>query len=485
MDPLRVAVIGAGVTGLAAAYSLERQGSLPGGVPVETTLIEAGTTLGGKVQTDHVAGLHIERGPDALFLRSAYALDLLRNLGLEDQIVRANQEHRQAAILRQGRLYPLPAGMESGVPRRVWPLLRSGILSPRGKLRAGMEVLLPARESAGDEAIDTFVRRRFGAEVADRVAAPLLGGIYSGDTRQLSLRATLPHLSAWEREHRSLLLASWLGRLPVTAGGSGGASPFVTLRGGLSLLPSALAAQLKRTETRIGTRVQTVARAPGWGAGYFVRLSDGSELRVDRVIVTVPAFAAAHILSELSSDLAAQLSAIHYTSVIVVALAFEQGSVTLPPGSGFVVAPGESSALSACSWSSHKWPHTAPAGHALVRAHLHPDEGSGLLDQTDAALVALVRAELGTHVGLRTAPAIARVYRWPRGLAAYTLGHRERLTAIENGLAAYPGLALAGAGYRGAGIPECLRQGVEAARSVLNEVGNPAFTSRREVVTSQ
>jgi oxygen-dependent protoporphyrinogen oxidase len=194
VSALRVAVVGGGVTGLAAAHALARRAAGPDGPRLELTLLEADDRLGGKVQTEPVGGLLFERGPDALFLRSPFALDLCQRLGLGDQVVRADAAHRQSYVLRGGRLHPIPSGMEGGVPRSVWPMAGSGLLSPLGKLRAALEVARPASHKEDDESVDGFIRRRFGAEVADRIASPLLGGIYNNDTRRLSLLATTPHL---------------------------------------------------------------------------------------------------------------------------------------------------------------------------------------------------------------------------------------------------------------------------------------------------
>jgi oxygen-dependent protoporphyrinogen oxidase len=457
---MKVAIVGGGVTGLTAAYALERQ-------PVDTVLFESSHSLGGKVQTDYHGDLVLERGPDALFLRGPFALELLTELGLGDEVVRADPRHRKTTILRGGRFHPLPDGMESGIPRSIWPMATTRLLSPLGKARAAAEVLLPrARSGGADESVDSFIRRRFGGEVAERIAAPLLGAIYSNDTGQLSLLATVAHLRAYEQEHGSLLLASLRGRLPgarPTGNGQAAPSPFLALRGGLARITERLAAAAARTDIRLNTSVVSIAQT---AAGYELGLSDGQHQYANHVILTTPAFIAADLLEPLSSVAAAGLREIRYASAMVVGLAFAPGTdLTVPPGSsGFLVSPGEPSMLAACSWTSRKWPHSAPDGELVVRCHLHPDDKPWLSNLSDARVIDGVRGELRDLVGLNAEPLVQRVCHWPRSVPSYDVGHRERVRAIEAAMSEFPGLILAGAGYHGVGLPDCLRQGLEAAR---------------------
>lgn len=462
---MRVAIVGGGITGLSAAYALERQ-------PVDTVLFESSSRPGGKVQTDYLGHLVLERGPDALFLRSPFALDLLAELGLGDDIVRADPRHRKTTILRGARFHPLPEGMESGIPRSIWPMASTRLLSPLGKARAAAEVLLPkATTNGADESVDSFIRRRFGPEVAERIAAPLLGAIYTNDTRRLSLMATVAHLRAYEQEHGSLLLASLRGRLPGTRRNQNGQpppSPFVAVRGGLARIIEHLQAGAARTDIRLNTSVVGIALS---GGGYDLELSTGQHQFVNRVILATPAFVTANLVESLSQAVAAGLRSIRYASATVVALAYPASThLEVTPGSsGFLVSPGELSILAACSWTSRKWPHSAPGGELVVRCHLHPDETPGLSGMSDPLLIESVRAELRDLVGLHAEPLVSRVYRWPRSVPSYDVGHRERVRAIEAAMQAFPGLLLAGAGYHGVGLPDCLRQGLQAASECCSD----------------
>jgi protoporphyrinogen/coproporphyrinogen III oxidase len=460
---MRVAIIGGGLTGLAAAYTLEKQ-------PVETMLFEASARLGGKVQTEYPGSLVVECGPDALFVRNPSTLDLLAELGLGDEVVRADPRYRKVTILRGGKFYPLPDGMESGIPRSIWPMASTRLLSPLGKARAAAEVLLPKAATYGaDESVDAFIRRRFGAEVAERIAAPLLGAIYSNDTRQLSLMSTVAHLRAYEQEHGSLLLASLRGRLPGTrknGNGQPAPSPFVALRGGLADIVKRLHAGASRTDVRLHASVRRIAQSAG---AYNLELGDGQHYLVDRVILATPAFVTADLVESLSPEAATGLRTIRYASATVIALTFPPHTdVDVAPGSsGFLVAPGEPSLLAAVSWTSRKWPHCAPDGELLVRCHLHPDDKPEASSMSDVALTEAVRGELRDLIGLEAEPDVRRVYRWPRSVPSYDVGHRERVRAIEDRLGEFRGLVLAGAGYHGVGLPDCLRQGIQAAEACL------------------
>jgi protoporphyrinogen/coproporphyrinogen III oxidase len=465
--PLRVAIAGGGVTGLAAAYALETQTD----VPVEVTLLESDSRLGGKVRSDQVGTLLVERGPDALFIRTPAALELLERIGLDADIISANPRHRQSYILRDGRLHPIPDGMQSGVPRELRPLATTRLLSPWGKLRAASEVFIARGSTDEDESVDAFVRRRFGSEVADRIAAPLLGGIYSSDPRRLSLQATAPYLRQTEREHGSLLRAALRQRRSSSPTVQRGR--FVSIRGGLERIPRALQARLARTRVRLSTPLESV-EVHGTD-GLRLILAGEEQLVVDRLLLAVPAPVAGRLLGPLVPGVADHLTQVRYASVVVVALAFPADACAgAPAGSGYIVAPGQGGVLAACSWSSNKWPHCAPNGDLLLRCHLHLDDQPELLAASDDVLVESVRDELRRTLGLTAVPSFARVFRWPHSIPSYSVGHLERMAAVDRLLAAeLPGVVLAGAAYRGVGVLECIRQGEEAAARILAQAEAP------------
>jgi oxygen-dependent protoporphyrinogen oxidase len=449
--------------------TLDAQVAQPGGVPVEVTLLESDNRLGGKVQSDRVGRLLLERGPDAMFVRTPAVLDTLHRFVVKGDLVTPDPRHRQSYVLRDGDLHALPDGMQTGVPRALTPLVLTRLLTPWGKLRAAAEAVVPARDVNDDESVDSFVRRRFGAEVAERIAAPLLGGIYSSDIRRLSLLATAPYLRQTERDYGSLLRASLAQREHRLANAaSRPASPFVSLRAGMDNLPRAMRSRLPATRVRVRTPLLGITRRGT--SGLTLLLPEGEKLEVDRLVLAVPASVAGPLLAPLVPEAADRLSHVRYASVIVAALAFPAAvRASAPEGSGFVVAPDQARLLAACSWSSNKWPHTAPDGELLIRCHLHVENQPELLDASNRIIIEEVRRELQRTIGLSATPLVTQVFRWPDSIPSYSVGHLRRMAELDRALAAeLPGVVLAGAAYRGVGVPDCIRQGEEAAARILS-----------------
>jgi len=456
---VRVAVVGGGITGLAAAYGLSKAEGAHG---VEVTLYEQAPRLGGKILTERVGGFILEAGPDSFLTSKPEALALSRALGLEEDLVGTGPD-RTVYVLSRGRLHPLPEGLALVAPTRILPFLRSGLFTLPEKARIGVELLLPPRRVDGDESLGAFVRRRLGRAALDRIAAPLLAGIYAGDAEQLSLEATFPMLRDLERRHGSVI-AGMLARRRAAANADGRLPLFVTLRGGLDRLVERLRAALEGVEVRTGTRVEAIARK---GSGYLLDHSTGERTRADAVILTTPAFAAASLLQPLAPEAASLLRHIPYASTATVSLAFREGDIPALRGHGFVVARGEGWRITACTWASAKWPDRAPPGFALLRAYVGGASDAAVLEQSDEEILQVVREELHAAMGIAATPVFWRIVRWPASMPQYTVGHLERLAAVEAALASYPGIVLAGAGYRGIGLPDCIRQGLAAAAVVV------------------
>ena len=467
----RVVVVGGGITGLATAHYLRRSAAAG---RLDVVVLEAAPRPGGKLRTECRDGFLVEAGPDSFLTAKPAAVELCRELGLADALIPQLQP-RGAYVLRRGRLVPIPAGMRLVHPTRPWPLLRSPLLSPAGRLRALAHPLVPPRRDAGaDQSVGAYVRRRYGAELLRVLGEPLLAGIHLADPWQLSLAATFPALHAAPPRSGSPPRSGARGPgttppapLPHLHG-----SPFASLAGGMQQLSNAMAARLERS-LRTGTAAAAIYAAAG---GYRLRLKgpaagDGEELAAAAVVVTTPAAAAAQLVSRLNPPLAGLLRAAEATSSAVVTLGYRDPGVALPvPGSGFLVPRGEGSRLLACTWSSGKWAGRAPAGGILVRGFLggwrHPE----LLDCSDDELVALVRAELAGILGGGFAgaapPAVREVQRWPHGTPLYRVGHRTWLAQVHHACTATPGLWLAGAPYDGVGIPDCIRQARTTAAAV-------------------
>jgi oxygen-dependent protoporphyrinogen oxidase len=466
VTPRRVAVVGGGMAGLATALRLV-EGARARDLALEVALLEAAPELGGTIRTEQTGGFTIEGGPDAFITDKPWALALCNRLGIADRLVGTREGERRTYVARGGRLHPLPDGFLMLAPTNPWALAGSSLFSWPGKLRMALDLVLPRRHDGGDETLAHFVRRRLGREALERAADPLVGGIYTADPERLSLAATMPRFLEMERRHRSLILGlRAAGRAAAAASGTAGAryALFMAHARGMGGLVADLAQRLPEGVVRTRAAVEGLAHDDGvW------RLRAGGEaLTADAVVLTVPAPAASRLLAPLDGPLAQALGAIDYASSATVTLAFR--SADLPavlPGFGFVVPAVEGRSLLACTFASRKFPGRAPEGHELIRAFVGGARRPDLVDLPDDALLTTVRNELRALLGITAAPILTRVHRHPRAMPQYALGHLDRVADIEQRIAALPGLRLAGAAYRGVGIPDCVRGGEEAADAVL------------------
>ena len=448
---MRVAVIGGGVAGLAAARRLEALA-----LEAAVSLVERDVVLGGKIRTDRLDGFVVETAPDSFLSRKERGVGLCRELGLGDELIARRPEHRGSFVRRGDELHPLPEGLTGMIPTSLDALETTELLSAEGKVRFAAEADVPPSDGVEDESVAAFVSRRFGREAYDGLVEPLMTGIYGGDGEQLSLRANFPQLRAIEREHGSLLRG-------LTATSPGDAPPFLSLRGGMDVLVDALRGGFERTEVLAGRGAERVTRD---ASGYRVGLSDDEALAVDGVVIATPAYVTAELLAELDPELAAIHAEIPYASSVVVSLGYSRADVVPLDGYGYVIPRAEGGDVLACTWSSQKWEHRAPEECVLVRVYLGRFGGRDVTSDTDDELVAGARAEIA-FLGLSARPVLTCVHRWPLGMPQYVVGHPDRLERIDSALAAHSGLALAGAAYRGVGIPDCIASGEAAAESVV------------------
>ena len=443
----RVVVVGGGITGLATAWFLRDR--------ADVTVLEASDRPGGKIRTDDFEGLAVEAGPDAFLARVREAVQLCRDVGLGDELVAPAAG--EAYLWTRGKLRRLPAGLVLGVPTGLVGVARSGILPPLTLLRAGLDLVLPRSALDGDASVGDIVARRFGRDTHRRLVDPLLGGIHAGRSESLSAAATAPQLASAARQHRSLVLGLRADRRAAPAPAGGAETPvFLTVRSGLERLVERLADGLD--DLRLGRRVSTIERS---GGGWTV---DGID--ADGVVVTVDAGAAAALLRPSSPDAAGRLDAIPYSSVCVVTLAYDRADVPdLPSGSGFLVPRIEGRLMTACTFGSSKWPQWQLPGKVVLRASTGRDGDERAMQLDDEAHVAAIHAELTEAIGLRAPrPAAARVTRWPRAFAQDRPGHLDRVAEIEEALRRdMPGVVVAGAPYRGVGIPACIRSAGQVA----------------------
>jgi oxygen-dependent protoporphyrinogen oxidase len=454
-----VVIIGGGISGLAAAHQLGEQ-------PVRVTLLEASARLGGTIQTEKRDGFLLERGPDSFISEKPQALALAKRLGLESRLIQTNEQFRRSFIVRNGRLRAVPEGFQLLAPSRLWPFITSDIFSVFGKARMAADLLLPRKRANGisDESLASFVRRRLGTEALDRMAQPMVGGIYTADPETLSLRATLPRFLEMERQHRSLILAMLRQGRAQKVGTSGARySLFLSFDQGMQVLVEALERQLK-ADVRLNTRAQTLKRNV---AGWTIVTSDGAELKADAVCVALPAYLAAGLLSDVHERLAEKLRQIKYASTATINLAYRRAAIKHPlNGFGFVVPFVEKRSLIACTFSSVKFSGRAPEGHVLLRAFaggaLQPEIFA--LDEGDMRV--MIEIGLRELLGITEDPLFVEVAKWKDSMPQYEVGHLERVNEIEGLVNELAGLSLAGNAYRGAGIPDCIRSGEAAAESI-------------------
>jgi len=468
-------VIGGGITGLAAAHRVWEDAR----DAVEIRIIEASDRAGGVIRTEREGGFLLEGGPDSMVTDKPSAIDLCRRLGLEDRIQPTREEFRRTLIVRDGRLLPMPDAFQLMAPARLGPFLRSPVLSWRGRLTALKDLVLPRGGAAcgGDESLASFVRRRLGCEILERIAQPMIGGIYTADPEKLSLASTMPRFLDMEREHRSLILA--LASRMRAAPGEDAAGPrygiFVSLTGGIGALVDRLVERLPPDTVRTGAAAARLLRAPGDSPRpWRILLEDGTDEHADGVVIAAPAPRASRVLAPLDDELARALADIDYASAAIVSLAYRRRDLPrIPEAFGFVVPHVEGRKIIAGSFSSVKYAGRAPADQLLLRIFVGGALQPDLLDADDAALARLVRRELGDLLGVRAEPTLTRVHRSPASMPQYHVGHASRVAGILRRADAHPGLALAGNAYHGVGLADCVRSGEEAGRRLLPRLHQP------------
>lgn len=459
----RIAIIGGGISGLAAAFALEqhrRSGA------VEYALYESSPRLGGVLRTEHIQDCVVEAGPDSFITEKPWAADLCRELGLGDQLIGSNDADRRTYILVRGRVIPIPDGLMFMVPTKILPTGFSPLFSWGTKLRMALEIFHPPRAAEGDESVASLVERHYGAEMVDRLADPLLSGVYGGEAANLSVRAVLPRFAEMERTHGSLGRAMLAARRKMSGPANKPAPLFTSLKNGMQQLVAALVPRLNQDSLLTSTAVDSIeAKAGRWAVSAGPKSG-----QFDAVILAVPTHAAAQLLSICSPELSAELAAIQYSSSITVGLGYDRDvRQSLPPGFGFLVPRGEGKRLLAATFVHNKFPHRAPNDRALLRCFFAGSNAENIWQLSDDAIIAVVRNELRQILGIRAAPLFARVYKWKAAMAQYGVGHVDRLDRIELLLRQQlPGLALAGNGYRGIGVPDCVRSGQDAAKQALN-----------------
>lgn len=462
---LSVVVVGAGITGLAAAHratELARER----GIELDLKVIEAHGRVGGTIATERVDGFVVEAGPDSFLSEKPWALALCRRLGLESKLVRTDDRFRKIFVWYRGRLHPLPDGFQLLAPTRLLPFATSSLFSWPGKLRMALDVLLP-RGGGDDESLGAFVRRRLGHEALERVAQPLVAGIYTADPDDLSLAATMPRFLETERRHRSIILGLRRALRAAPQPGTSGArwSLFVTPADGMESLVHALAERLPDSSVVLRQRVSALERTAG---RWRLATAEGARFEADHVIIAGESHGAARLLRYVDPALATLLGEIEYAGAATVSLGYRRAAVPHAlDGFGFVVPRTEGKSILAGTFSSVKYPGRAPEGHVLLRCFMGGALAPRVLSEDDAQLLTRARTELRQALGVTAEPVLTRIARWPASMPQYRVGHLARVETLERRALTLPGLHLAGGAYRGVGIADCVRSGEAAAEAAL------------------
>ena len=438
----KVLIVGGGITGLSAAHYLNKAG-------FRATLIERSPRLGGVIQTEDRDGCVLEAGPDSFLAAKPWALELIREVGLADQVINSNDHLRVTYVVRNGQLIPLPDGMAMMVPTKILPLLTTRLLSWQAKMRMGLELFRRPHGRRDDRSVADFLLDHYGQEALDYLAEPLLSGVFGGDPRHLSVDSVLTRFVEIEAKYGSLsrgVLAA-----PKPSGAGSGGSLFRTLKGGLGQLVDKLrpAADILQGEAE--------AIEPG-----RVRVN-GAWMEADQIFIAAPAWMAAKLLRPANSELGDLLGGIPYNSSLTLSLGYDKSTFDHPlKGFGFLIPKVERTHMKACTWVNNKFNFRAAPDKILLRCFF----GGETLAESDQSIVAIAQSELRKFMGLRAAPVFSLVTRWPDSMAQYTVGHAGRIAKIEAIMGQFGGLTIGGNGYKGIGVPDCIHSGQRAAQVI-------------------
>ena len=475
--PFRVAVVGGGISGLATAHRLVEQ-SRHLQFPVEVSLFEAASRLGGVIDTVQREGFLLEGGPDSFISEKPWALALCERLGLGPHLIGTGEAHRRSFIVHRGKLHPVPDGFYLLAPTRIWPFVRSPIFSWLGKLRLAADLVLPRQRHTApnqDESLASFVRRRLGRQALERMAQPMVGGIYTSDPEKLSLRATMPRFLEMEQQHRSLVLALWRQRQKMQHSPKSQPSGpryglFVSLDQGMKVLVDTLEAGLPAGSVHLNSAVVQLEFEPGRRC-WRLRLRNGTWVEVNAVCLALASHQLARLLENLDSALAEKLKSIRYASTITVNLAYRCQDIPRPlDGFGFVVPAIEKRQILACTFCHVKFAGRAPQHHALLRAFMGGALQPKVFDLDKNEIVRVVRQNMQELLGITSEPIFSQIERHRQSMAQYQVGHLDLVAEIDSCVRNFPALQLAGNAFTAIGIPDCIHRGEECADRILAEL---------------
>ena len=466
----KIIIIGGGIAGLAAAFRIQRE--IKEGANLECILLEGSNHFGGKISTEKLDGFIIERGPDSFISQKPAAIQLCKQLGLEDRLTGTNPGAPSTFVYTGGKLVTMPDGLSLMIPTKFLPFALTPLFSLPGKIRMAFDLLIPKKQDNGDESLASFVRRRMGEEALNKMAEPMLAGIYASDPEKMSITSTFPMFVETEKKYRSLILGMLARKKAMLMNAvkrpSSAYSLFMTLKDGLGEMVDAVIKKSPDIQFKSGTKVVGIEKNK---EKWHLKLDDGSENQVDAVIVATPGTVTAKLLQNITPDSAELLNSIHYVSTATVTLGYKkEGFSHSLDGFGFVVPKAEGCSILACTWTSSKFPHRAPKDYVMLRCYVGGALQEEVAEKDTETLETLVRKDLQQIMGITEIPIFCKVFKNNKSNVQYHVNHSQKIDSIMEDLKNYPGLFLAGSAYRGIGIPDCIQNGNLAAESALNFV---------------
>lgn len=463
---MRIIIVGAGISGLAAANRLSELGKEKS-ININFNVLESSDHPGGNICTIKEDGFLIEEGPDSFITSKPYGLNLCNRLGIGDEVIPTSEINRKTLIFLNRKLTPIPEGFILLAPTRIKPFIVSPILSFSGKMRAMLEIFIPRSNSGDEESLYSFIKRRFGRELFENIAQPLIGGIYTSDPYKLSIKSAVPEIYKLEQRYRSVIIGMIKGHRTKKDSGAR-YSQFVTLKNGMSSLISSIASRIPDGSIITGQTVKNIQKN---GDRWKINSTTGEEYEADGVILSTASYRSAEILNSLDKEISTELQKIIFASSAIVILAYKKEQINQSiSGFGFVVPSKENLNLIACSFSSEKFKGRAPENLILTRSFVGGALNEKFLEKSDNEIISTIKNELAKILSITGEPLYTRIKRYPRSMPQYNLGHEIIINNLKNMISKHKTLKICGNSYEGIGIPDCIRSGESAAEDIVDDI---------------